>query len=158
MRHSSWASENRARFLRQGLNLAGFHQKPFDAAIKAIERIRLFFDRSVGGGVQAADHITTTVGPGISASSRYFSHKNDVDSKDIVAFDAEVDPKGYLAAIGSSTFLHTKDNVVSYVQYETDSLTGMGTYVTCKCGLGDEADPHTGTKHVLQRLLKPATS
>ncbi|KAI5885726.1 uncharacterized protein SCHCODRAFT_02673438 [Schizophyllum commune H4-8] len=123
--------KNRARFLRQGLNLAGFHQKPFDTAIKAIERIRLFFDRSVGGGVQAADHITTNVGPGISGSSRYFSHKNDVDSKDVVPFDTEVDPKGYLAALASSTFLHTKDNVVSYVQYETDPLTGTGTYKAC---------------------------
>ncbi|KAL1756219.1 hypothetical protein FB107DRAFT_290202 [Schizophyllum commune] len=123
--------ENRARFLRQGLNLTGFHQKPFDAAIKSIERIRLFFDRSVGGGVQASDHITTNAGAGISASSRYFSHKNDVDPKDVVAFDADVDPKGYLAALASSTFLHTKDNVVSYFQYETDPATGSGAYKAC---------------------------
>ncbi|KAL1725109.1 hypothetical protein EV714DRAFT_288116 [Schizophyllum commune] len=124
-------SENKARFARQGLTIGGFDTEEFTAAIRDIESIRQLFERNVGGSVQKSDQVGTSLGPALCASMRYFSHRKDVEAKDVVPFSKEVDPYNHLQAISSDTFVHSRQNVVHYVEYDTDVSTGHGKYTTC---------------------------
>ncbi|KAI5891525.1 uncharacterized protein SCHCODRAFT_02506106 [Schizophyllum commune H4-8] len=124
-------SENKARFVRQGLTIAGFDTDAFTDAVRDVESIRQLFERSVGGSVQKSDQIGTDLGPALCASMRYFSHRKDVEGKDIIPFSKDIDPYNHLQALTSDTFVHSRQNVVQYFEYDTDANTGTGRYTSC---------------------------
>lgn len=56
----------------------------------------------------------------LEATARYFTRRSDDPNGEDLLFDEDVDPKGYLNAIRSSTLFHGKDNQVLYFQVIED--------------------------------------
>ena len=108
---------SRCRFLRQSVTLVGAKCLAFEDVLKSIIQAQALFSRVAKDG-KLDDWEPTFLSDdvGITASNRYFQHREETQPEDVISLDPEIDPHHVLSEAASGNYLHTVNNRVEYYE------------------------------------------
>lgn len=123
--------KTKARYMRQGVTLAGLDTQVFDKALDNMGRLYAEFSRYVGESELAPIGFITAGGGGSSVdiSNRYFTSRGEDPHSPGIPFDPSVDPTGALASCTGHDLFHGEDNEVQYYQRKKTTEVGKAAYV-----------------------------
>jgi hypothetical protein len=109
-------TQNRIRFLRQSLTLAGYGTPTFEEGIQNLLEVQKLFDRHIPANKLDECTIIDKCGDalGIHLTNRYFTPRHEAPTETPVALSADIDPSGILAALTNDQFFYGEQNVVKY--------------------------------------------
>jgi len=112
------SSTKLVKYLRQGVSLTGLGTPLFDSSIQAIMDIYALFCRSVPRDKLQPCSFTDHYGQytGIEMANRFFSPRKDFPTSKSIPFSTDIDPKGILARVAGTSFIHMEQNVVAYYE------------------------------------------
>lgn len=110
--------KDRARYLRQSIQLAGEGSEVFLDTLRKIGEVYAEFNRCVPAGkLHPLTFIDLKNGnPYLDISNRYFTSARDDPHGERQPFSEGVDPEGYLEALGTDQLYHGTDNIVHYLE------------------------------------------
>jgi hypothetical protein len=106
---------SRCRYLRQSVTLIGAKCPAFEDVLKSIIQAQaLFSPVAKDGKLDDWDPTFLSDDVGITASNRYFQHREETQPEDVISLDPEIDPNHVLSKAASGDYLHTVNNRVEY--------------------------------------------
>ena len=108
---------SRCRFLQQSVTLIGAKCLAFKDILKSIIQAQALFSRVAKDG-KLDDWEPTFLSDdvGITASNRYFQHREETQPEDVIFLDPEIDPHHVLSEAASGNYLYTINNRVEYYE------------------------------------------
>ena len=107
----------RCRFLRQSVTLVGAKCLAFKDVLKSIIQAKALFSHiAKDGKLDDWEPTFLSDNVGITASNRYFQHREETQPEDVISLDPEIDPHHVLSEAASGNYLHTINNRVEYYE------------------------------------------
>ena len=105
------------QFLQQSVALVGAKCPAFKDILKSIIQAQALFSHIAKDG-KLDDWEPTFLSDdvGITASNHYFQHQEEMQPKDVISLDPEIDPHHVLSEAASGNYLHTVNNLVEYYE------------------------------------------
>ncbi|TFK60473.1 hypothetical protein BDN72DRAFT_720916, partial [Pluteus cervinus] len=114
---------NKYVYLHQSVTLTGIGTPVFEKSVQALAEIATTFNRQFPEGQMIPWHPLPSClagGQSIVFSNRYFTRRKDGPLMKPVAFDQNIDPKGFLSRGIGPHIIHTEENQVKYFRCEKD--------------------------------------
>jgi hypothetical protein len=117
--------------LRQGVSLTGLGTPLFDAAVNGVADIFSAFARCIAIDKLAPCNLLDTYDTytSIDLCNRYFTPRKDAPTEEHVAFNSDIDPKGFLTLAAGNKYIHAEQNIVKYYNY-TSKHVGVARCAT----------------------------
>jgi hypothetical protein len=112
-------TNDRVKYLRQGVSLTGLGTPTFEAAINGILDVFSLFSGHVHRDKLKPCTFLGRYGDftSIETSNRYFSSiKDSGPTEKHISFPSEIDPHGILSKFENSSYIHSGNNVVEYYE------------------------------------------
>ena len=106
------------RYLRQDISITGLGLEEFQDQVNSIPDITALFTRAVREDkIQPITMIGEQEGfTTLNASNRYFTARKEAQTAKELPFHQDIDPKGNLAKLIGTQFVHLEENNVSYYE------------------------------------------